>query len=87
MADWAEVRRLQEELERVQAASSAFKLSESNCIEIVRKLTEMKLINVLFTLDGKEYIVPEHLEREILYELEIHRGKITLEFIYYFVSR
>ena len=76
MADWAEIRRLQATLEQVQAASTAHKLSERNCVEIVKKLVEMKLLNILFTLDGKEYIVPDHLEKEIRNELEAHRGQL-----------
>jgi uncharacterized membrane protein len=78
MVDWAEIRNLQAELNRVQSSTGTFKLSESNCIEIVKTLTDMKLINVLFTLDGKEYIVPEHLEREIMYEIEGHGGRVNI---------
>lgn len=74
MSDWGEIRQLQAELERVQTTSTAFKLSEANCVEIVKRLTEMKLLNVLFTVDGKEYVHPDHLEREILNELEANKG-------------
>ena len=74
MSDWNEVRRLQAELERVQSAASPFRLSEVNCVEIVKKLSEMKLISLLYTTDGKEYIVQEHLEKEIMNEIEANKG-------------
>jgi len=47
------IRRLQEALATVQAASTTHRLSEQNCVEIVRKLTTQGLLNVIFTLDGK----------------------------------
>ena len=75
MSDWAEIRRLQADLQRVQSSSTAHKLSERNCVEVVSKLVEMGLLEVIYTLDGKEYIVPQHLEREIRDELAAHRGK------------
>ncbi|XP_011403614.1 PREDICTED: E3 UFM1-protein ligase 1-like [Amphimedon queenslandica] len=78
MSDWNEVRRLQAELERVQSASTAFRLSEVNCVEIVKKLTELKLISLLYTTDGKEFIVQEHLEKEIRNEIEANKGRIEV---------
>ena len=73
--DWAEVRQLQAELQRIQTSTTANRLSERNCIEVVTKLIEMKLLEVIYTLDGKEYVVAEHLEREIRDVLEAERGK------------
>ena len=75
MAGWNEVRRLQAQLESIQSAVTAHRLSDRNCIEIVNKLVELKLLSVVYTLDGKEYITPDHLEREISNELDAHRGK------------
>ena len=77
MANWAEIRLLQADLQRVQSSSTAHKLSERNCVEIVSKLIEMGLLEVVYTLDGKEYIVPQHLEREIREELAAHRGDLV----------
>ena len=34
-----------------------------NCIEIVNKLVETGLLNIVFTSDGKEYVTPKHLQR------------------------
>lgn len=54
------------------------RLSERNCIEIVSLLLEKKLVEVVFTNDGKEYITPDHLEREIQDELYINGGRVNL---------
>ena len=54
------------------------RLSERNCVEIVSKLIELKLIDVFFTNDGKEYVTPQQLVKEISEELYIHGGRINL---------
>lgn len=56
----------------------SFRLSERNCIEIVTLLLEKKLLDVVFTNDGKEYITPDHLEREIQDELYANGGRANL---------
>lgn len=53
-------------------------MSEHNCVEIVTLLLEKKLIEVVFTNDGKEYITPEHLEREVQDELYVNGGRVNL---------
>ena len=35
----------------------------------------MGLVEVVHTLDGKEYVTPHHLEKEVRDELTAHRGK------------
>src|SRR5690348_4765951 len=55
-----------------------FRLSERNCVEIMKRLIEMKLLDVIFTCDGKEYITEEHLLREIEDELYSSGGRIGL---------
>ena len=44
---------------------------------MVNLLIEKGLANVIFTLDGKEYITPEHLRKQIGDELYVH-GRINL---------
>ncbi|KAK7107301.1 E3 UFM1-protein ligase 1-like [Littorina saxatilis] len=78
MADLDEVRRLQAEFQRVQLTAAKQKLSERNIVELVTKLVELKLIEVLYTSDGKEYITPQHLTKEIRDELTVHGGRINL---------
>ncbi|XP_064489093.1 E3 UFM1-protein ligase 1-like [Ornithodoros turicata] len=77
-ADWEEVKRLAADFQRAQLSTSVQRLSERNCIEIVKKLIELKLIDVIFTNDGKEYITPKHLQKEILDELTVAGGRINL---------
>lgn len=50
------------------------RLSERNCIEIIAKLVEEKKLDVVHTLDGKEYITPTQISREIRDELYVHGG-------------
>ena len=54
------------------------RLSEKNCVEIVSKLIALKLIDVVYTNDGKEYITLDQLSREIQGELYDHDGRISL---------
>ncbi|KAG2467744.1 E3 UFM1-protein ligase 1 [Polypterus senegalus] len=76
-ADWEEVRRLAAYFQRAQFAESVQRLSERNCIEIVAKLIACKKLDVVHTLDGKEYITPAQIKQEILYELSAHRGRVN----------
>lgn len=47
-------------------------------MEIVSKLIELKLVDLYFTSDGKEYVTPQQLSREICDELYLHGGRISL---------
>ncbi|XP_049529197.1 E3 UFM1-protein ligase 1-like [Dermacentor silvarum] len=76
--DWEEVKRLAADFQRAQLSTTVQRLSERNCIEIVKKLIELKLIDVVFTNDGKEYITPKHLQKEILDELTVAGGRINM---------
>nr|CAD7430774.1 unnamed protein product [Timema monikensis] len=57
---------------------STTELSERNCVEIITKLIEHQLLDVVFTVDGKEYVTPQQLSREIRDELFVHGGRINL---------
>ncbi|XP_076648226.1 UFM1 specific ligase 1 [Halictus rubicundus] len=76
--DWDEVKRLAADFQKAQLSSTLQKLSERNCVEIITKLVETKLLDIIFTNDGKEYITPQHLAKEIKDELYIHGGRISL---------
>lgn len=45
-------------------------------MEIVNKLIELKLLDVVFTSDGKEYVTPQQLNREIQDELFVNGGNL-----------
>lgn len=81
MADWEEIKRLAADFQRAQLSSTAHKLSERNCIEIVQKLIGLGLVEVIYTTDGKEYLTPQQLEREIKDELFLHGGKYLIYLI------
>lgn len=55
--------------------STFHRLSERNCIEIISKLVQEKKLDVVHTLDGKEYITPAQISREIRDELYVHGGQ------------
>ncbi|KAM9444507.1 E3 UFM1-protein ligase 1 [Clarias gariepinus] len=78
MADWEEIRRLAADFQRVQFTESVQRLSERNCIEIITKLVEEKKLDVVHTLDGKEFITPSQISREIRDELYTHGGRINV---------
>uniref|UniRef100_R4G486 E3 UFM1-protein ligase 1 homolog n=1 Tax=Rhodnius prolixus TaxID=13249 RepID=R4G486_RHOPR len=76
--DWDEVKRLAADFRRAQLVSTVQTLSERNCIEIITKLIEINLLDVIFTTDGKEYITPQYLIKEIKDELYVSGGRINL---------
>ncbi|XP_030376123.1 E3 UFM1-protein ligase 1 homolog [Scaptodrosophila lebanonensis] len=77
-SDWDEIKRLAADFQKAQLTSTLQKLSERNCVEIVTLLLQKQLLEVVFTNDGKEYITPEQLEREILDELYLNGGRVNL---------
>uniref|UniRef100_A0A8C9ZTT7 E3 UFM1-protein ligase 1 n=1 Tax=Sander lucioperca TaxID=283035 RepID=A0A8C9ZTT7_SANLU len=76
-ADWEEIRRLAADFQRAQFADTVQRLSERNCIEIIAKLVQDKKLDVVHTLDGKEYITPAQISREIRDELYVHGGQFN----------
>ena len=56
----------------------SFRLPERNCVEIVQRLIELKLIEVIYTTDGKQYLTPLELTKEIREELQVHGGKCNV---------
>lgn len=77
-ADWEEIRRLAADFQRAQFADTVQRLSERNCIEIISKLVQDKKLDVVHTLDGKEYITPAQISRETRDELYVHGGRINI---------
>uniref|UniRef100_A0A3P9N0B3 E3 UFM1-protein ligase 1 n=1 Tax=Poecilia reticulata TaxID=8081 RepID=A0A3P9N0B3_POERE len=77
-ADWEEIRRLAADFQRAQFADTVQRLSERNCIEIITKLVQDRKLDVVHTLDGKEYITPAQISREIRDELYVHGGRINV---------
>lgn len=53
-------------------------MSERNCIEIVNKLIAQKQLDVVHTLDGKEYITPAQISKEMKDELHVRGGRVNI---------
>ena len=49
-ATWEEIRQLQADFAHAQLAKNAQKLSERNCVELVLRLVDLKLIDVVHTI-------------------------------------
>ncbi|TEA39706.1 hypothetical protein DBR06_SOUSAS3410183 [Sousa chinensis] len=82
MADaWEEIRRLAADFQRAQFTEATQRLSERNCIEIVNKLIAQKQLEVVHTLDGKEYITPAQISKEMRDELHVRGGNMNLSLI------
>uniref|UniRef100_A0A914DF27 E3 UFM1-protein ligase 1 homolog n=1 Tax=Acrobeloides nanus TaxID=290746 RepID=A0A914DF27_9BILA len=78
MTTWADIQRLASDLQRVQLAEGAKKLSENNVIEVVSKLISMNSIDIIFTNDGREYITRKHLLTEVRNECIAADGRLAL---------
>ncbi|XP_061626558.1 E3 UFM1-protein ligase 1 [Phyllopteryx taeniolatus] len=77
-SEWEEIRRLAADFQRAQFADTAQRLSERDCIEIIARLLQDKKVDVVHTLDGKEYVTPAQISREIRDELYRHGGRVNI---------
>ena len=66
MVDWSEIEALQNELEQVQQENVSSRLSDRNCVELVLKLKALGLVELINTTNGKCYLTPQRLEKDIL---------------------
>lgn len=78
MADWEEIKRLAADFQRTQTSDTLQRISERNCIDIIKKLTDLKLIELIYTCDGKEFLTPTHLSKEIEDEVYVNGGRVHL---------
>jgi hypothetical protein len=73
-----EVKRLREAFMRIQTAELVQKITESQCVEILTKLRELRLIEIIPSVDGKEFVTPDRLHQETQAELSRHNGRISV---------
>src|SRR4051812_22722994 len=66
---------LQAQFRKIQQQDASHVLSQRNCVELIMRLIDLQMINVIFTLNGREYLTPKQLENEIQDEILQHRGK------------
>ncbi len=74
----AELLALQQAFSTLQEQDSAARLSEGNCVEIIGKLVKAKRLQLLYTLDGSEYVTEAQLGLEIQDEVQAHGGRIEV---------
>ena len=72
-----EILELQRQLAEIQETPMVQRLSDRIIIEIVDNVTKLLGVKLIFTTDGKEYIIPEHLENQIA-EVIMTKGRINL---------
>eukprot|EP01132_Coremiostelium_polycephalum_P005250 gene5250-6533_t len=73
-----ELELLRKRLSSLQKEQSAQKLSERNCIEIIMKMIDLKMVDIIYTLNGKEYVTPKQLELEISDEILRSGGRVSI---------
>lgn len=78
MSDWDEIKRLAADFQRTQTTDTLQRISERNCIDIIKKLTDLNLIELIYTCDGKEFLTPAHLLKEIEDEIYVNGGRMHL---------
>lgn len=73
-----EILELQRQLATIQQSATAQRLSERNCIDLVRKLQSLKLVDLIFTRSGKEFITPAQLTLEVSDQLIARGGRVNV---------
>jgi len=68
-----EILALQRQLAAVQEQTQTAKLSDRNIVEIIESLIKNYDLKLIYTLDGREYITPEYLEKQIKEVVLQHR--------------
>ncbi|KNC48865.1 uncharacterized protein AMSG_04610 [Thecamonas trahens ATCC 50062] len=72
-----ELAQLQAQLQSTFAAPSAVRITQSNAVELVQRLKELQLVDVLFTRDGSAFVTPQHLEDEVADEVAL-AGRVRI---------
>jgi hypothetical protein len=71
-------RELQAQLSALYEEETKHRLSERSCVAIIFKLQEKGELDLVFTLDGKEFLTQEQLETEIKREVHHHGGRLDI---------
>ena len=73
-----EIFALQQQLAAVQKQDTKQRLADRNVVELVLKLQQTDRIELIYTTDGKEFLTPEQLVREVADELAASNGRVVL---------
>eukprot|EP01112_Ceratiomyxa_fruticulosa_P020255 TRINITY_DN6855_c0_g1_i5.p1 TRINITY_DN6855_c0_g1~~TRINITY_DN6855_c0_g1_i5.p1 ORF type:complete len:724 (-),score=154.38 TRINITY_DN6855_c0_g1_i5:148-2319(-) len=75
-----EIEQLRKRFMEVQEKDTNHTLSQRNCVEIISKILQLKIIDhLIVTQSAREYLTERQLEREILDELLRNGGRVKLE--------
>eukprot|EP01016_Furgasonia_blochmanni_P004022 TRINITY_DN11566_c0_g1_i2.p1 TRINITY_DN11566_c0_g1~~TRINITY_DN11566_c0_g1_i2.p1 ORF type:complete len:731 (+),score=270.76 TRINITY_DN11566_c0_g1_i2:89-2194(+) len=72
-----EILALQRKLAEVQETSNLHRLSDRNIVEIMDKIMKNYDLKLLYTEDGKEYLTPDYLERQIR-DVVVLKGRLNI---------
>ena len=70
-----ELQSLVSRFQQLQRQEVPKKITDRNVIEIIGILQKKKLVELIYTCDGKEFLTWAQLKREILDELQVHGGR------------
>jgi len=68
---------LQKQLAAVQEQTQTARLSDRNIVEIIDSLTKTYDFKLIYTVDGREYLTSEHLEKQIK-DVVLEYGRINV---------
>ncbi|KAL0234533.1 hypothetical protein PCE1_001569 [Barthelona sp. PCE] len=69
---------LEEEFFSIQQVDCTTKLSEANAVSILSRLLKMGLVTVYYTKNGREFVTPEQVRKEIVDILFYNGGRVSL---------
>ncbi|BDA42327.1 E3 UFM1-protein ligase 1 homolog [Coccomyxa sp. Obi] len=74
------IEELMSALQTTQEEKSVARLNERNVVELINKLQKVGLLGdgLLHSIDGREYLTPEHLRQEILGAVEESGGRVAM---------
>eukprot|EP00746_Dinoflagellata_sp_MGD_P126431 gnl/MRDRNA2_/MRDRNA2_61275_c0_seq1.p1 gnl/MRDRNA2_/MRDRNA2_61275_c0~~gnl/MRDRNA2_/MRDRNA2_61275_c0_seq1.p1 ORF type:complete len:723 (-),score=220.34 gnl/MRDRNA2_/MRDRNA2_61275_c0_seq1:3-2171(-) len=73
-----EIRKLQQQLMAAQATANVKKLHERNCVELVVKLISNGAVQLIMSTNGKEWLTPERLQKEIVEAINLSGGRLSM---------
>nr|CCC93922.1 conserved hypothetical protein [Trypanosoma congolense IL3000] len=73
-----ELSELISKFQAIQREDVPNQITERNVVEIINVLREKRLVELLYTFDGKEYLTWEQLRREVIDEIYVNGGRINV---------
>ncbi|KAH9578129.1 E3 UFM1-protein ligase 1 [Trypanosoma melophagium] len=73
----AELSELVKKFQAIQRQDVPNQIGERNVVEIINVLRKKKLVDLLYTVDGKEYLTWDQLRREVVDEILVNGGRMS----------